>query len=391
MDAVDLADLALYETGDPAQTWQRLRAQCPVYRNERDEEPFWAVLDHRLAGEVLRDGEVFTSERGMRLDHDPAAAAAAAGKMLIVTDGPRHAKIRRLIGSAFTPRMVRRLEETMRRTVAERLEQALEQEVCEFAEVAAHLPVAVICDMLGVPRADWGFLLDRTMTAFGSTEDPARAAQAHTDILLYCSDLVERRRKEPGEDVVSAMVTGTVDGVPLTDEEIILNCDGLISGANETTRHASIGGLRALIDSPEQWRRLRDRPDLLPTAVQEVLRYTSPALHVLRTATRDTELGGHRISAGERVAVWLPAANRDERAFERAAAFDVTRAPNRHLAFGHGPHRCLGATLATAELTVLFDELLRKVEHAELAGEPRRLRSNLIWGYRSMPVAWTPR
>ncbi|MBH5338541.1 cytochrome P450 [Streptomyces pactum] len=388
----DLSDPELYRTERPEEIWARLRAAGPLHRNERPGgSPFWAVMSHPVASQVLKNSAVFTSERGMRLDHNPAATAAAAGKMLIVTDPPRHGKIRRIINSAFTPRMVKRLEDTMRTIVVETLEEALEKGTGDFVEAAARLPVSVICDMLGVPRQDWGFMLEKTMAAFGSdaengADHAMRAATAHTDLLLYYDELVERRRKDPQEDVVSALVQGEVDGVPLTDEEIFLNCDGLVSGGNETTRHATVGGLLALMDNPDQWDRLRADPGLLTTAVQEVLRYTTPAMHVLRTATEDTELAGERIAAGDQLAVWLPSANRDEQVFTDPEAFDVGRTPNRHLTFATGTHFCLGSALAITELTVMFEELTRRVGSAVPAGEVRRMRSNLIWGFESMPV-----
>ncbi|NEB40846.1 cytochrome P450 [Streptomyces sp. SID14515] len=390
----DLADPELPRSGRTEEIWKELREQSPLYRNERANGPaFWAVLSHPLANQVLRDSANFTSEKGMRLDHNPLATEASAGKMLIVTDPPRHGKIRRIINSAFTPRMVKRLEDTMRSTVVETLEEALEKGTSDFVDAAARLPVSVICDMLGVPKEDWGFMLDRTMIAFGSDavdggEDQAmRAAAAHTDLLMYYDELVELRREDPQEDVVSAMVQGEVDGEPLTDEEIFLNCDGLISGGNETTRHATVGGLLALMDHPDQWDRLRADPGLLPSTVQEVLRYTSPAMHVLRTANQDTELEGRAIAAGDEVAVWLSAANRDGQVFENPDAFDVGRSPNRHLTFASGTHFCLGSALATMELSVMFEELTRRVGAAGHAGPVQRMRSNLIWGFESMPVA----
>lgn len=394
--APDLSDAALYQTGNPEPIWQRLRAERPVYRNERAHgAPFWAVMNHDLVAHVLRRPDLFVSEKGMRLDANPAATAAAAGKMLIVTDPPRHGKIRRLVGSAFTPRMVRRLEENMRATATRALEDAFEQEVCDFVQIAARLPVAVICDMLGVPREDWDFMRDRTMKAFGSaaTAPAERMAmvEAHADILAYYDDLVRRRRKQPGDDVVSALAHGEIDGVPLTDEEIYLNCDGLISGANETTRHATAGGLLALMDHPAAWQALRQAPELLPAAVQEILRYTSPAMHVLRTVAKDVPLGEEQLRAGDLVALWLPSANRDEAVFPGAAAFDIRRSPNRHLAFGHGNHHCLGASLAATELAVMFGEIVRLVGDARPAAPVRRLRSNLIWGIEAMPVLLTRR
>ncbi|MGI5192707.1 cytochrome P450 [Streptomyces sp. CA-288835] len=395
-DGPDLADPSLYRDGDPETLWARLRARSSVYRNERtDKESFWAVLGHREALEVLRQPEVFVSGRGMRLDDSPGATDAASQRMLIVTDPPRHTRLRRVMNAAFTPRMVARLHQTMRATATEVIDEALERSDCDFVDIAARLPVTVICDLLGVPPADRPFMLDRTMTAFGhagpGSADRAAAARAHTDILLYYAELAERRRREPADDVVTALVQGTVDGRPLTDEEIYLNCDGLVSGGNETTRHATVGGLLALMRHPDQWEVARRADHPMETTAQEILRFTSPAMHVLRTAARDTELAGHPVRAGDRVAVWLPAANRDPAAFPDPDRFDALRTPNRHVALAPGEHYCLGSALALAELTIFFEELTSRTELPEPAGEPVRAASNLIRGFESLPVRLRPR
>ncbi|HET6709322.1 cytochrome P450 [Amycolatopsis sp.] len=386
----DLSDPVLYETTDPVPIWARLREESPLFWTEKGAAgSFWSVLDHELLTTVLTDPGTFVSERGMRLDGDPAAAVAAAGKMLIVTDPPRHGAIKRIINSAFTPRMVARLKDTMRTVVADVIDRALAEEAGEFVDIAARLPVAVICDILGVPREDWDRMLDLTTTAFGhSAATEEEATLAYTEIFLYYSDLVARRRREPGQDVVTALVHGEIDGVPLTDEEIFLNCTGIISGGNETTRHSTVGGLLAFVRNPDAWRALRERPELSARAAQEVLRYAASVLHVRRTAVRDVELAGHEIKAGDRLAMWLPSANRDPKVFPAPDAFDITRTPNRHVTLSHGTHYCLGGPLAAAEIEVTFEQLARRVTEIELAAEPQRLRSNLIWGYTSVPVTF---
>ncbi|WOX17140.1 cytochrome P450 [Streptomyces sp. N50] len=392
----DLSDPLLYERGEALAVWRRLRREHPVCQVVRPGGvPFWAVLSYDLVVKVLSQPTVFSSTGGMRLDADETATAAGAGRMMVISDPPRHGKIRRIMGSAFTPRTVRRLEVNMRTTVTELLRGALAGGTCEFTEVAARLPLSVICDLLGVPRADWDFMLSRTMTAFGVGDrsgdtDAAAAAVAHTELFQYYDELMRERRRSPRDDIISALVHGTIDGEPLTSTEVVLNCNGLISGGNETTRHATLGGLLAFIENPDQWTLLRERPELLPGAVQEVLRYTSPAMHLLRTAAEDAEIGGERIRAGDRITLWLASANRDEQVFADPDVFDVSRTPNRHLTFAHGPHHCIGAALASTELTIMFEELTRRVERAELAGPVRRMRSNLIGGLESLPVSLTP-
>ncbi|WP_327370476.1 cytochrome P450 [Streptomyces sp. NBC_01217] len=393
--SVDVADPQLHSEGDLLPVWRWMRRNDPVRWNVRPNGvAYWSVSTHAEAVRVLRDSKTFSSERGMRLGGDLRAAEAASRKMLIVTDPPRHGAIRRIISSVFTARTVHRLEQNMRQTVTASLDQALEDGTCDFVQVASRLPVSVICDLLGVPRKDWDFMLDRTTVAFGAVDEqgaPAVAAvEAHAEILLYYSELVQQRRRDPREDVVTALVQGEVDGKPLSDEEIFLNCDGLISGGNETTRHAAVGGLLALAADPDQWHSLRARPELLPTAVDEILRWTSPGAHTLRTATRDTELAGRKILAGQSVVVWGLSANRDESVFDEPDVFRIDRKPNRHLTFGHGAHYCLGGALAMNELRVLYEELTRRVAGVQMAGPVRRVRSNHIAGFEEAVVALEP-
>lgn len=391
----DLSDPSRYTGEGIEDLWRRLRGAHPVFLTRRPTGDFWSVLGHDLATQVLKDSATFSSTGGMRLDADPVANEAAADKMLIVTDPPRHGGIRRVINSGFTPRMVRRLTDNIRLTAAGVIEEALERGDVDFTQVASRLPVSVISDMLGVPRSDWDFMLELTMTAFGADEsagtDPRKIAEAHTELLVYYDNLLRERRRDPQDDIVSALAHGVVDGEPLTDEEILLNCNGLISGGNETTRHATVGGLLALMNHPQEWARLRADPQLMPTAVQEILRFTSPALHVLRTARKEAELGGERVRPGDQVAVWLPAANRDEAVFADPDRFDVSRTPNRHLAFATGTHFCLGSALATSELTIFFEEFLARVADVTPTGAPVRMASNLIWGFTSMPVSLSRR
>jgi cytochrome P450 len=384
---IDLGDKDLYAHGDPASAWAELRRHRPVHWNTRpDGTGFWAITRYHDSVRVLKDHRTFTSEFGMLLDHNPAATAAAAGKLLIVTDGTRHAKIRKMINTAFTPRMVARLTETMKAIARAEIGAAM-SDVCDFTEVAAILPMSVICDMLGMPQTDWKDVLECTRIAFGISDvEPMERLRAHAKIMDYCQDMADFRREHPGDDVITAMANGTVDGVPLSDEEILLNCDGIITGGNETTRQAIVGGLMALMANHDQWQIVSRDPEKVAPFSEEVLRYTSPALHVLRTPREDVEIGGQQIRANEPVAVWLASANRDEAVFRDPDRFDVTRGPNTCLPFGIGPHYCLGASLARSELQVFFTELSAAVSAAEPAGPVRRLASNIIWGFESVPV-----
>lgn len=385
---IDLGDPDLYATGEPERAWAHLRRTAPVYWNRKaDGEGFWALTRYADVVRVHRDVQSFTSERGMQLDMAPEAVRAAAGRMLIVTDPPRHRKLRQILTGAFTPAVARRLETNIRRTVRSSLDEGLSAGTCDLVELVSLLPVSVICDMLGVPERDWRFMLERTRTAFesdggGSARERARA---HADLMLYYAALAKERRRRPMDDLVSALAQGEVDGARLTDDEVVLNCHGLILGGNETTRHAAAGGVLALVEHPEEWARLRSGAAVAP-AVEEVLRWTTPGMHVLRTAVRDVEIAGVPVRAGQRVTLWNASANRDEAMFEDPDRFDVGRAPNRHVAFGMGEHHCLGAALARLELGVLLEELVARVARVELTGPVARVRSNLIRGIARMPV-----
>ena len=387
---VDLADPDLFEHGDPDAAWAWLREHSPVHRNAGP-MPFWSVTRYADALSVYRDPGTFSSARGMVLGVDTEAGDPASGRMLVVTDPPRHAQLRRIVNGVFTPRVLARLEERVKSTVDQLVARAVGGE-CEFVDdVAARLPVTIICELLGVPAADQDWMYHLTSTAFGggdprSTADvaPADRAQAYGDIFDYYRDLAETRRGKPGPDLVSTLVAGEVDGAPLATEDVLLNCTNLIIGGNETTRHAAAGGLLAIVDRPGMWESLRGKP--IDSLVEEILRWTTPGMHVLRTVTRDTSIGGRSIAAGDSVVVWNASANRDESVFPDPQRFDPGRAPNRHIAFGQGGHHCLGAALARIELTTLFGSLLARVGHVRLTGPPRRVRSCVLRGIRRLPV-----
>lgn len=396
-EVIDITDPALYGTGDPVSLWARLRATQPVFRVDRPGgDGFWAVMTYAPAVRVYRDAASFTSERGMRIGADEAGVAAAAGRMLIVTDPPQHTRLRQILSYAFRPAAVARLAESTRRTVEPLIDAALGRDELDFvSEVAAILPAAVICDLMGVPPSERATMIALTSRAFGASvggpavdgpADMLDRAEAHAEIFLYYTELVEERRRNPGDDLVSTLLRGEIDGRPLTNDEVLLNCDGLLTGANETTRHASVGAVLALVENPDEWRRLRAGTVEVETAVEEVLRYTSPAMHVKRVATTDVEVGGEPVRAGEAIAVWNPSANRDETVFPDPDRFDLARRPNRHLTFGHGPHNCIGGMLARMELRVLLEVLRERVSTMELTGPARRLFSNFIWGFAHLPV-----
>jgi len=387
----NLADADLYADGDPEAVWRELRETHPVYWNATSADSgFWAITRYDDVASILKNTRDFTSTMGIRLDHEPRATAAAADNMLIVTDVPKHRALRRVMNSAFTPRMISRLEANMVETVRAELDAALEKGEVNFVETASVLPSSVISDMLGVPREDWTVMRRLTERAFavsGGGVGDLDAVAAHTEILLYYSELAERKRRDPSDDVVSALVHGSIDGRPLTDDEIFLNCDGLLLGGNETTKHATVAGLLALVESPEEWRRLGSEPALITSAVEEILRWSSPGMAITRHTRRPITFGDQEIGEGEMVSLWIGSANRDERAFANPDVFDITRQPNHHLALGVGQHYCLGSALARQELTVFLQQLCERVSNAAIRGPVTRLRSVFIRGFDSMPVA----
>jgi cytochrome P450 len=397
----DLTDPDLYAAGDPHGIFARLREEPGLrWHPERDGPGFWAAVRYADCATVYRDTSSYTTRRGTLLGPDRGGPDPAAGKMLVMTDPPRHTKLRHVLNRGFTPAVVERLRARLEAEVDGLLDAALQAGRCDFLmDVAAPIPVAMMCAIMGVPPEDRDGMHRLTRVAFGSADptyqlsDSERMSKgsAHSQLLAYYQTLLQARRLSPGDDLVSTLATLEVDGRRLSDQEIVLHCDNLVVGGNETTRHAAAGGLLALMDHPRELDRLRADPGLLEPAVEEILRWTSPAIHILRTARRSMVLGGQAILAGQQVVVWNVSANRDPHAFTDPDRFAVDRADNRHLSLGLGEHFCIGASLARMELRVLFQRLLARVARMEPAGAAERLRSNVIAGFTRLPVTLTGR
>lgn len=388
---INLADPELYANGDPYAVWRWLRAADPVHWHPPADLPgFWVLTRYDDVRSVYRDPAGYSSAGGILLRPENHGSDPGGGQTLALTDPPRHRQLRAIVDDWFTPRSVRVIEDEMGAVAREVIGIALDRERCDFvAEVAARIPLYVICRMMGVPRQDWERVFALTNSAFGAAE-PMDRRVAHLKIMQYFEDLVASRRKNPAGDLVSALVTAVIDGCPLTLDEILLNCDNLLVGGTENTRIAAAGGMLAFIQHPAQWQALSEDPALMPSAVEEVLRWTSTATHIMRTATRPVMIRGRRIEAGDRVTLWNPSANRDEGVFPEPDRFIVHRQPNRHLALGGGEHFCLGSTLARVELRLLYQELLRATTAIELDGAPVRLRSIVVNGLDTLPVRLVP-
>ncbi|MFG1653250.1 cytochrome P450 [Micromonospora sp. NPDC049275] len=374
--------------------FKQLRDHDPVHWNADGVEPgFWSVTRYEDYLRVQKDPTSFSSAATNVLGPHRWHGDEGSGRMLTHTDPPRHTELRQLVSRSFTPRAVASLEPYLRSVISDALDGAIADGECNFVDVVAMLPVASIAALMGVPQEDWGLLLRLTGAAFGSADQDfqtspsarATAAQAHAQLLLYCQDLMRQRREAPREDIVSRLVEAERAG-HLSEEDAMLFFDVVMLGGNETTRHGAVGALLAFVEFPDQWQQLREDRRLLGSAVAEVLRFVSPSRHVLRRAVRDVQLRDRTILAGQDVVVWHASANRDERTFADPDRFDITRTANPHLGLGAGPHYCLGAALATLELSVFLDELCRRVSAATLLDRPTQLSSTVINGYKHVRV-----
>jgi cytochrome P450 len=394
---IDLTDAKPFARNEFDETMRWLRANDPVHWHAEPGGPgFWAVTRHADAVGVYRDTETFSSRFGMRLEANPLAVSAVSQRMLIVTDPPDHSQLKRVLSKALGPDELAAIGVLAREVVKDLLTEAVAAGEVNMAEVARRLPTRVVCGLMGVPREEWDWLGGTMNMAFEGEDEEIRRG-SHAEIFLYFTELLDTRRREPGDDFVSRIATDTRatssgESRPLTDEEIIVNCNGVLAGGNETTRYSAAGAVLAFIEHPDQWAALREGGhEVIATAVEEVLRWTTPGVHVMRTAMKPAVVGGVDVAEGERVTLWNVSANRDEDAFPDPYRFDITRTPNRHVTFGDGRHLCLGSRLARMELAIFLEELVRQVESFEPAGTVEYTESNFTWGARSLPVRLRPR
>jgi cytochrome P450 len=374
--------------------WRQFRSESPVHWHPvegRQVPGFWVVSRYRDVMEVYRDNKRFTSERGNVLATLLEGGDSAAGQMLAVTDGRRHRELRNLLLKAFAPRVLESVVDGVRRRADRLVREAVARGECDFAQdVAEHIPMATIADLLGVPAADRDYLLSLTKQAL-SAEEAGQSAEealvARNELLLYFSELAEDRREDPRDDVVSVLATAAIDGEPLTEQEIVFNCYSVIIGGDETSRLSMICAVKELIEHPEQWRRLKSGEVATESAVEEVLRWVTPAMHFGRRALTDVEIGGRTLRAGDVVTLWNSSANYDEEVFDRPDVFDLARTPNKHVSFGYGPHFCLGSYLGRAEIHALLTALRTHVAEVTPTAPARPIHSNFLHGYSSLPVS----
>jgi cytochrome P450 len=393
---MDLTDPATFVENDVHEFWRAVRAERPVYWHEpTDRNPgFWVVSRYSDVQSLYHDSAL-SSARGNILDVVLRGDDSAGGSMLAVTDGPRHRNLRNLMFSAFTPRVLGEVVENIRQRTTELISAVAGPDTFDFAaEVAERIPMNTICDLLSVPSSDRGDLLQWNKMALSSNHAGSSeldAIGARNEIVLYFMELAQERRDDPGSDVISMLATARVDGRSLTVEDIAVNCYSLILGGDETSRVSAICAVLALIENPDQWQALRTGEVSVESAVEEVLRWSTPSFHLARTAVQDIDIRGKKVRDGDIVTLWNISANNDESVFDEPRRFTLSRSPNKHLAFGHGPHYCVGAFLARAELQALLTALAAGVARMELRGTPHRIYSNFLNGYESLPVAFESR
>jgi cytochrome P450 len=400
---VDLTDLDNFANGFPHDVFARHRLEAPVRWHEPTEhtpggEGFWSVVAYDEVLYVLNEPHLFSSEGGGGREHGGTLILdmPIAGTVLNMMDDPRHARIRRLVSKGLTPQTVRLLEEDLRRRTVALLDAVADGVETDFLTVvAAELPMQAVCFLLGVPEEDRHRLGEAVDCLFDIRDDreyfdfTREQTQALGWMLEYGSALIDEKRRRPTDDMLSIAVHAhlpDVDPPSLTDDELYGFFQLLFAAGADTTRNGIAGGLVALLENPGQLDDLRHDLALLPAAVEEMLRWTSPSPMKRRTASEVTELAGHRIEPGEKVVIWEGSANRDERHFTDGMHFDLRRDPNQHLAFGHGVHFCLGAHLARLEMRIVFEEMLPTFPSIELAGPVEWTRSNRHTGIRHLPL-----
>lgn len=404
---IDLADLDAFEQGTVWPLFDRLRREDPVHWNP---EPapnagFWALTRHADIVAVDRDPDTFASTGFVNLE-EVDDDLIEVRRSLLESDGTRHRALRKLLQRDFGGQTLLRYEEFLRGLTRSTVDAALAKGEFDFVkEISADFPIRVLARMLDVPDEDTGQLIDWGNRMIGNTDpDYADVLLEHADseqykhlpfrspaaleVFAYGRELARRRRGGDGDDLVSKLVNRVpVDGEPLCATEFDNYFLLLVVAGNETTRHTITHAMLALLQNPDQLALLQRRPELIPTAVEEMLRWASPVYHFRRTATRDVRLHGRQIREGDKVVMWFAAGNRDGEVFADPYRFDVTRTPNDHVSFGKGsPHFCLGNNLARLEIRLMFEELLPRIGRAELLGEVRRVRSNFVNGIKTLPV-----
>jgi methyl-branched lipid omega-hydroxylase len=418
VDEIDLTDMAFWTRPDEERegAFATLREERPIaFFNEPETVLFptgpgyWSLARHADVLEVSKHPQLFCSGRGINIPDLPVEFMEFFSSM-IAMDDPKHARLRRIVSAGFTPKMLNSMKADVEQAAAEVVDGIIEKGECDFvSEIAALLPLRIIVDLMGIPRSEELGIFHRSNVVIGFTDgeyvpdnpDGTLNEMAVTGALVTAgqelaqlvTELAEDRKRNPRNDLTTALVNAEVDGDSLTPQEIGSFFILLVVAGNETTRNAIAHGLHVLTEHPDQRQRLIDDYDALaPTAVEEIVRWASPVIHFRRTVTQDgVRVGDHTFNEGDKVVLWYNSANRDDAVINDPYTFDITRSPNEHVGFGGpGPHFCLGAHLARREITVMFRELFRRIPDIHATAPPDRLRSNFINGIKHLPAAFTP-
>jgi len=385
--------------GYPHASWAWLRRHAPVAWCEPPGMlPFWAITRYADCGTILRDHRRFLiAPRIAVFPEEQAPTESPPFRHLLNMDPPEHGRYRNLLSQRFTPKALEAKRAAVGAIVDETLARVADRRDVDFVEaVAAVVPLAVIAEMLGIPREDWQHMFRLSNTLLGAADPEYQggatlketAERARQEFLEYFARLSSARRREPRDDFITTLANAQVDGAPIAEWELLSYYVLLIVAGNETTRNATSGGLLALVDNPGELEKLRRDPSLVPTAVEEIVRWVSPVIQFCRTAAEDVDVGGTTVRKGEACCIFYPSANRDEDVFPDPYTFRVDRTPNEHYGFGIGVHFCLGANLARLELQEIFRRLVGRLDGIELAGPVERMHSSFVGGIKRMPVRW---
>lgn len=389
----DIVDPLVHSDGDPHQIWRELRATDPVSWHRVDDDlGFWSVTKYADSEYVLRDYRNFTSERGTMIDLlgdvDPAG-----GSQLAVTDPPRHSVMRQPLQRALTIKAVERSQDVIRDQIVRLLRPLEDGGTFDFADAMLSMPMAVTGVLMGLPTGDWSRLTRLTTTCIAPDDHEYRDPRgrqhtleaAHRELFAYFQDVVKERRDHLGDDLISVLLRTEFEGRRMSVGEVVSNCYSMLLGANVTTPHAPSFAIAELIGTPafDDW---ADHPELVRSGVEEALRWASPITYFMRYATRDIVLNGTGVRAGDAVVVWIRSANHDEEVFEDPFTFNIRRRPNRHIAFGAGPHHCVGHSVARVTLRLLFTHLFSRFTDFASAGKVERLASNFVSGVKHQPI-----
>jgi cytochrome P450 len=386
--------------GYPHDVWERMRAEDPVsWWDNTNGVPFWAITKHEDIVLIGKQPNKFVSGVRLTISHEPEENQDEFPPTLIQLDPPKHGVYRKLVSSRFTPRFLTRMhhdiDEIGRGIVDELLEKGDEGTIDFVKEISAPLPIAVIAWMLGLPKQDWNLLFDWTNRIIGANDPEYRkegetmretAMTAMSEVFEYFTALVADKKKSPADDLVTLFANAEVDGKPLEFLDVLSYCLIIVVAGNETTRNATSGGMLAFVENPAEMAKVARDPELMPLAVEEIVRWTSPIIHFARTATEDVEMRGKTIKKDDAVALFYPSANRDEEVFDDPYTFRADRKSNPHLAFGVGEHFCLGAHVARLEMTAAYKHLLPRIADIELSAPVERLQSSLVGGVKHLPV-----